>query len=75
MIQGGSQERGMRGGTENITGIVGLAKALELANTDILEHQEHVQGLKTYMMAQLIARIPGVTFMVKLLQIKVYILY
>ena len=62
MIQGGSQERGMRGGTENITGIVGLAKALELANTDILEHQEHVQGLKTYMMAQLIARIPGVNF-------------
>ncbi|MDG1915661.1 MAG: cysteine desulfurase family protein [Crocinitomix sp.] len=62
MIQGGSQERGMRGGTENITGIVGLAKALELANTDILEHQEHVQGLKTYMMEQLIARIPGVNF-------------
>jgi cysteine desulfurase len=62
MIQGGSQERGMRGGTENITGIVGLAKALELANTDILEHQEHVQGLKSYMIEQLIARIPNVSF-------------
>lgn len=62
MIQGGSQERGMRGGTENITGIVGLAKALELANGAILEHQEHVQGLKSYMIEQLRERIPGVSF-------------
>ncbi|MFT5823935.1 MAG: cysteine desulfurase [Crocinitomix sp.] len=62
IIQGGAQERGMRGGTENITGIVGLATALELANSDILEHQEHVQGLKSYMMAQLQDRIPDVGF-------------
>lgn len=62
MIQGGSQERGMRGGTENITGIVGLSKALELANTDILSHQEHIQGLKSHMMSELSARIPGVSF-------------
>jgi cysteine desulfurase len=62
IIQGGSQERGMRGGTENITGIIGLATALELANSDLAEHQEHVQGLKSYMMTQLIDRIPGVSF-------------
>ncbi|NOQ73001.1 MAG: aminotransferase class V-fold PLP-dependent enzyme [Crocinitomix sp.] len=62
LIQGGSQERGMRGGTENITGIVGLAKALELANSDILAHQEYVQGLKSYMITQLRERIPGVSF-------------
>lgn len=53
LIQGGSQERGMRGGTENIYSIVGLAKAMELAYTNIEEHQEHVQGLKTYMMEKL----------------------
>lgn len=62
IIQGGSQERGMRGGTENITGIVGLATALELASSDIIEHQNHVQGLKSYMMTQLLERIPGVRF-------------
>lgn len=62
IIHGGSQERGMRGGTENIIGIVGLAKALELANTDIEEHQKHVQGLKSYMIQALIDRIPGVSF-------------
>lgn len=62
IIHGGSQERGMRGGTENITGIVGLAKALELANIDIEAHQKHVQGLKSYMIQALIDRIPGVSF-------------
>jgi len=49
LIHGGSQERGYRGGTENVYGIVGLAKALELANQDIKDHQEHVQSLKSYM--------------------------
>ena len=62
LIQGGAQERGLRGGTENLTGIAGLAKALELASTDIEEHIAHVQGLKTYMIEELKARIPGVQF-------------
>lgn len=62
IIHGGSQERGLRGGTENIIGIVGLAKALELANTDIEAHQKHVQGLKSYLIQALIDRIPGVSF-------------
>ena len=53
MIHGGAQERGLRGGTENLYGIVGLAKALELAHDDILGHQVHVQGLKTYMKEKL----------------------
>lgn len=61
-IHGGAQERGLRGGTENLYGIVGLAKALELANTDIEEHQQHVQELKSYMIAQLQERLPGVEF-------------
>lgn len=61
-IQGGSQERGLRGGTENLIGIAGLAKALEIANEDIEGHQKYVQGLKTYMIECLKKRIPGVEF-------------
>jgi cysteine desulfurase len=53
LIHGGSQERGLRGGTENIYGIVGIAKALELAYEDVAGHQIHVQGLKSYMIDQL----------------------
>lgn len=62
IIHGGAQERGMRGGTENILGIVGLAKAFELANEDILSHQKHVQALKSYMISELQKRIPEVSF-------------
>ncbi len=62
LIHGGAQERGLRGGTENVAGIVGLAKALDLANTDLEKHQKHVQELKTYMMDQLIKNVPGVYF-------------
>ena len=53
MIYGGSQERGFRGGTENVYGIVGLAKAMDLAYIDLESHQRHVQELKNYMIEQL----------------------
>jgi cysteine desulfurase len=53
MILGGSQERGFRGGTENLAGIVGLSKAFDLAYEDLQGHQSHVQGLKSYMMGRL----------------------
>jgi cysteine desulfurase len=62
MITGGAQERNMRGGTENLAGIVGLAKALELAHSAMEEHQTHVQGLKDHMITELRNRIPGVEF-------------
>ncbi len=61
-IYGGSQERNMRGGTENVYGIVGLAKALELAYADMSTHHQHIQGLKSYMIELLKANIPGVEF-------------
>ena len=61
-IFGGSQERNMRGGTENVYGIVGQAKALELAYAKMDEHREHIQALKAYMIQQLKANIPGVAF-------------
>ncbi|MCO5260565.1 MAG: cysteine desulfurase [Crocinitomicaceae bacterium] len=62
LIQGGSQERGHRGGTENIYGIVGLAKALEMAYENLEEHQRHVQELKSHMIQRLQNEIPGVSF-------------
>jgi len=61
-IHGGAQERNMRGGTENVAGIVGLAKALEIAYNKMEEHRRHIQGLKDYMIEQLKEKIPGITF-------------
>lgn len=53
IITGGSQERSHRGGTENLYGIIGLGKAMELAFTDLKDHQQHVQNLKTHLIEQL----------------------
>src|SRR5699024_6760086 len=39
-IHGGAQERNMRGGTENVYGIVGLAKAMEIAHAEMQAHQQ-----------------------------------
>ncbi|PLK46213.1 cysteine desulfurase family protein [Emticicia sp. TH156] len=61
-IHGGSQERNMRGGTENVYGIVGMAKALEIAYRDMEEHQTYLKVLKARMIDKLKANIPGVTF-------------
>ncbi|MFM7007652.1 MAG: cysteine desulfurase family protein [Flavobacteriales bacterium] len=62
LIHGGAQERGLRGGTENIAGVVGLAKAIELAYTDLEAHQKHVWGLKSYMMQRLTELFADVRF-------------
>lgn len=61
-IHGGAQERNMRGGTENVYGIVGLAKALEIAYRDMEEHHNHIQGLKDRMIHKLQQALPGVSF-------------
>jgi cysteine desulfurase len=61
-ITGGSQERNMRGGTENVYGIVGLAKALEIAYAHMDEDIQHVRGLKNRMIAKLESEIPEVRF-------------
>jgi cysteine desulfurase len=62
LIYGGSQERNMRGGTENLYGIIGLGKALEIAMRDIDAHQKHITAIKNYMIEQLKAGIPGIEF-------------
>ena len=61
-IHGGAQEREMRGGTENVTGIIGTAKALEIAYRDMIEHQKHIEGLKSQMISRLKETVPGVSF-------------
>ena len=61
-IQGGAQERNMRGGTENVAGIVGLAKAFELAYEKMDEHKYHIEGLKKRMIERLTAQIDGIAF-------------
>jgi cysteine desulfurase len=61
-IQGGSQERNMRAGTENLYGIIGFAKALELATANYENDSNYIRGLKVYMMEQLQKHIEGVGF-------------
>lgn len=61
-VHGGAQERNMRGGTENIYGIAGLAKALEIADAEMMEHKAHIESLKMLMIEQLKSRIAGVEF-------------
>jgi cysteine desulfurase len=62
LVHGGSQERNMRAGTENLYGIVGFAKALELATEKHDEERAYIQSLKQYLHDQLIAKIPTVSF-------------
>ncbi|MBL7756215.1 MAG: cysteine desulfurase [Chitinophagaceae bacterium] len=61
-IYGGGQERNMRAGTENLYGIVGFARALELAMTHYEKDSAYILSLKQYMKQQLAAQIPGVQF-------------
>lgn len=61
-INGGAQERNMRAGTENLYGIVGFAKALEIATRRYDEDSQYIKGLKTYMTEKLLEAFPDVIF-------------
>ncbi|HZK63116.1 MAG TPA: cysteine desulfurase family protein [Puia sp.] len=61
-MHGGSQERNMRAGTENVYGIVGFAKALELATASMETDRKSIGKLKEYMAAQLKSAIPDIRF-------------
>jgi cysteine desulfurase len=61
-VHGGGQERNMRAGTENLYGIVGFAKALEIATANYEADSSFIKGLKVYMMEQLKKHIKGVAF-------------
>jgi len=62
LIHGGAQERNMRGGTENVYGIIGLAKALEICYREMDAHEAHIIAIKKQMIAKLQAAVPGVSF-------------
>jgi cysteine desulfurase len=61
-MHGGSQERNMRAGTENLYGIVGFAKALEMATINYEKDTDYIKSIKLYMMEQLKKNITGVCF-------------
>jgi cysteine desulfurase len=62
MIVGGGQERTLRGGTENVAGIVGLATAFDLAFDHMLNHEAHIRTMKRRMVEGLNRMLPEVTF-------------
>ena len=62
IIHGGAQERNMRGGTENVYGIVGLSKAMDIAFEGIEAHQEYVIAIKEYMISRLNESILDVSY-------------
>jgi cysteine desulfurase len=62
LINGGAQERNMRAGTENVYGIIGFAKALEIATENFELDSSYIQGLKDYMANSLEKSIPNCSF-------------
>ena len=58
LIHGGGQERKRRAGTENIAGIVGLGKAIELATADIEGHNRRIRALRDRLLNGILAKIP-----------------
>ena len=62
IITGGPQERSLRAGTENVSGIAGLGKALELSLKNMDAYTQHMQDIKQYTVEQVSEAIPGVKF-------------
>ncbi len=59
LIHGGAQERGYRAGTENLPGIVGLGKAVEMAHASLSDHAARMTALRDRLIEGLTARVPG----------------
>ncbi|KUJ56262.1 cysteine desulfurase family protein [Chryseobacterium aquaticum] len=62
IITGGPQERSLRAGTENVSGIAGLGKALELSLKNMDAYTQHMQDIKQYTVDRVSEAIPGVKF-------------
>ncbi len=58
LIHGGAQERGLRAGTENLPGIVGIGKAIELATANLDENARRITALRDKLMDGILERIP-----------------
>lgn len=62
LITGGPQERSLRAGTENVCGIVGLGKALELSLNNMETYRKSMEELKSYTIEKLKETVPGIIF-------------
>lgn len=62
VILGGAQERELRAGTENVSGIVGLGKAMDLCMTNLDRYANHMKEIKSYTAQKLRETIPGIKF-------------
>ncbi|MEA5000743.1 MAG: cysteine desulfurase NifS [Endomicrobiaceae bacterium] len=61
LFQGGHHENNLKPGTENIAGIVGMTKALELANNEISEENQKIYGLRNKLKDGILSKIPEIT--------------
>ena len=61
-IHGGTQERNLRAGTENVVGISGLGKAFEISVENMAQFSVQIQEIKDYAIAELSKNIPGILF-------------
>lgn len=60
LIEGGAQERKRRAGTENVPGIMGFGKAVELAAENFDNHVQHLETLRNRLMEGILEKIPYV---------------
>jgi cysteine desulfurase len=58
LVHGGAQERGRRAGTENTPAIVGLGKAIEMADQNLEEHTKRIAGLRDKLIKAVMGKIP-----------------
>ena len=61
-MHGGAQERSKRAGTENLAGIAGLAKALEISVSNLSEKQAKIKELRDYLISEIEEKIPYIKF-------------
>ena len=59
LIHGGAQERGFRAGTENVPGIVGMGKAIEIAHANLADNAARITCLRDELIAGLMQLLPG----------------
>lgn len=60
LIAGGHQEKDKRAGTENVAGIVGMGKAIEIATNNIAGNNEKIQKLRDYYISEIKEKIPNI---------------
>ena len=60
IINGGSQERGKRGGTQNVPAIAGFGKAVEIATRDLVVNQQKLKAIRSYFLDKVMEKIPHV---------------